>query len=113
MLGEFFKIDSTAVGNDLLCFFLIGKKVGISPQEAKHSIKEALNSSLLLDHGHENAIELVIFTHVDVFKVNYIDRPQIIFEMADSLEHSLVIRLVIDSNQKNVINLSNLESTSC
>ena len=52
LLIVFLKIDSAVVDNDLFCFFLVGKKVGISSKEAKDPIKEAVNGAFLLDHGH-------------------------------------------------------------
>lgn len=63
LLGIFFKISLAIVHNNFLCFFLVGKKVCISSEEAENSIKETINSTFLLDHGHEDAIKFVVFLH--------------------------------------------------
>ena len=64
LLQKFIEMGLAVVCNNLFSFFLVGKKVGISPKKAEDSIKEAVYSSFLLNHGHKDAIELVVLAHI-------------------------------------------------
>lgn len=66
LLGlKLLKVSFASVDNDLLCFFLICKKISVPPQKSKDWIKESINVSFLLDDGHQNSVKFILFVHVD------------------------------------------------
>lgn len=65
----FFEVDPAVIDYDFLGLLLVGEEIGVAPEEAKDSVKEAIDVAFLLDHRHQDSVKFVVLGHLPNYQI--------------------------------------------